>query len=55
MNQKEIPNIESIAKHVAILNSEVGKLQNDVKWVKYIIYYIGGILSVAFGKILFFS
>ena len=55
MNHKEKDEIHDIAKHVAVLNSEVGKLQGDVKWIKRIIYYMAGITSAAVGKIIFFS
>ncbi|MHA1868752.1 MAG: hypothetical protein ACTSXD_11970 [Candidatus Heimdallarchaeaceae archaeon] len=52
MNTKENNYLQNISEHVAILNDEVGRLQADVKWVKRIIYYMAGILSVAVGKII---
>jgi len=55
MNSKEKLDLKSIAKHVAILNDEVGKLQMDVKWIKRLVYYMAGIVSVAVGRILFYG
>jgi len=55
MNQKENSELKTIAKHVCVLNAEVGKLHNDVKWLKKIVFYIAGIVSVAVGKVLFFG
>ena len=31
--QKENKDLKSIATHVTVLNEEVGRLQNDVKWI----------------------
>ena len=45
--------IDSIAKHVMILNEEIGVLKNDVKWIKRVVYYLAGIISIAIGKIIF--
>lgn len=47
--------LATIAKHVKVLNSEVGLLKNDVVWIKRIVYYMAGIVSVAVGKIIFFT
>lgn len=55
MNCKEKSDISEIAKHVTILNEEVGKLQGDVKWIKRIVYYMAGIISVAVGKVVVFG
>lgn len=55
MNSKENSQLTEIAKHVGVLNSEVGKLKNDMKWVKRLMFYLAGIVSIAVGKILFFS
>jgi len=52
MNNKENQQIEKIAKHVAVLNHELGKVQIDIRWIKRIIYYMAGIGSVAVGKVL---
>ena len=48
-------NIENIARHVAVLNSEMGKVQHDIKWIKKIMGYMAGVVSVAAGKIIFFG
>ena len=37
--------IESIRKHVEILNHEVGVLQTDVKWIKKIMIYIAAVIT----------
>ena len=55
MNQKENGELKIIAKHIVILNSEVGLLQNDVKWIKKLLFVIVGIVSIASGKVLFFG
>jgi len=52
MNHEEKTQIDIIAEHVTVLNDEVGRLQSDVKWIKRIIYYMAGIISIAVGKIL---
>jgi len=54
-NQKENQDLKSITKHVTVLNEEVGKLQIDVKWIKRIVYYMAGIISVAVGKVVIFG
>lgn len=55
MNGKENKFLENISNHITILNDEVGRLQGDVRWMKRIIYYIAGIISVAVGKLVFIS
>jgi len=55
INQKENEDLKKIAKHVSVLNAEVGKLQNDVRWIKKIVYYMAGVLSVAVGKVIIFG
>ncbi len=55
MNIKENGELKTIAKHVVVLNHEVGVLQNDVKWIKKLLFIITGIVSVAAGKVLFFG
>jgi len=54
-NQKENQDLKRIAKHVEVLNSEVGTLQMDVKWLKRISWYMAGILSLAVGKVVIFG
>ncbi|GAF77852.1 unnamed protein product [marine sediment metagenome] len=55
MNSKENSELKKIAKSVMVINGEVGVLQNDMKWVKRVIFYIAGIVSVGVGKSLFFG
>lgn len=55
VNQKENQDLKRIAKHVEVLNSEVGILQMDVKWLKRISWYMAGILSLAVGKVVIFG
>ena len=55
MNQKENTELKKIAKHVSVLNDEVGLLKADVNWIKKIVWYMAGVLSVGLGKILFFG
>lgn len=55
ISKSENLDLKNIAKHVEILNSEVGRLQGDVKWIKKIVYYMAGILSAAVAKIIFFG
>jgi len=45
MNGNEKARIDEIAKHVAVLNDEVGKLQSDVRWLKRILGYISVIIT----------
>ena len=54
-NQRENESLRLIAKHVGVLNKEVGNLQNDVKWIKKIVYYMAGLLSIAVGKVVIFG
>jgi len=46
-------NIENIARHVAVLNFELGKVQTDLRWIKKIMGYMAGVISIAAGKIIF--
>ena len=55
MNERERLAIKNIVKHVTILNDEVGKLQMDVRWIKRVVYYLAGLVSVAVGRILFYG
>lgn len=55
MNLKENSELKKIAKHVIILNEEIGLLKNDVKWIKKLLFVIIGLISVAVGKVLFFG
>jgi len=55
INQKENEDLKKIAKHVSVLNAEVGKLQNDVRWIKKIVYYMAGVLSISVGKVIIFG
>ena len=61
MNQKENGELKSIAKHVCVLNKEVGLLQKDItklktnmKWIVRIIGYMAALLTVMASKVLFF-
>ncbi len=55
MNQKENGALNQIAKSMAIINGEVGVLQNDVKWIKKLLFVVVGLVSVAVGKVIFFG
>jgi len=62
MNQKENGELKNIAKHVKILNEElgfvkndVGKLKVDIMWIKKILFAIAGMILVGVGKVLFFG
>ena len=55
MNQRENGALQQIAKHVIVLNEEVGVLQNDIKWIKKLLFVIVGVVSVAAGKVIFFG
>jgi len=61
MNKKENGELKSIAKHVCVLNEEVGLLQKDVsklktnfKWTIRIMGYMATLLTIIASKILFF-
>lgn len=61
MNQKENGELKKIAKHVDILNKElgcvkidVGKLKTNFKWTTRIIGYMAALLTIIASKILFF-
>jgi len=52
-------NLDSIAKHVSILNQElglvkidIGKINNDVKWIKKIIGYMATLMAGIFISVL---
>jgi len=55
MNKIENNHIRSIAKHVNILNSEVGLLQNDVRWIKKLMWYLTGALTIGAGKVIIYG
>lgn len=62
MDIKENSELKKIAKHVCVLNKELGivksdviKLKNDVGWIKRLLFAIAGMILVGVGKILFFS
>ncbi len=55
MNLNENNELKKISKHVQVLNEEMGNVQNDVKWIKKIIFYMAGIVSVGVGKVIFFG
>ena len=62
MNSKENGELKTIAKHVCVLNKELGsvkinveKLKSDMGWVKKILFAIAGMILVGVGKILFFG
>lgn len=62
MNSKENNELKKIAKHVCILNKElgevkinVGKLQVHMMWIKRILFSIAGMVFIGVGKILFFG
>ena len=57
MNSREVNDLKSIAKHVAVLNGEVGFLQKDVTklktsmlWSTRIITYMAALLTIIVGK-----
>ena len=52
-------NLDSIARHVSILNEElgdvkidVGKINNDVKWIKKIMSYMAALITGVFVTVL---
>ena len=47
--------MKKIAQSVAVINGEIGILNNDVKWIKKLLFVMIGLVSVAVGKILFFG
>ena len=56
---KRESSLDSIARHVAVLNDEVGGLQidvkgvkNDIKWMKKIIGYMAALMSGIFISVL---
>lgn len=46
--------LKKIAVHVAILNTEVGKIKESQKWMIRIIGYIAGVITIMLGKSLFY-
>ncbi len=57
MNSKE--NLNNIAKHVAVLNHELGdvkvdinKVKNDIQWIKKLIGYMAALMSGVFISVL---
>ena len=46
--------IKDIAKHVAVLNEELGLVKNDINWIKKIMYYVAGALTIGLGKIIIY-
>lgn len=55
MNQIENQSLKKIARHVTILNTEVGVLKTDVRWIKKIMWYLAGAMSFGIGKVVFFG
>lgn len=55
MNSRENTELIGIAKHVGILNEELGKVKNDIVWIKKLLFAITAMIFVGVGKILFFS
>ena len=53
MNGEELSDIKSIAKHVKVLNSDMGYVQTDIKWIKKVIGYMAIVISAGVGKFLF--
>ncbi len=56
MNKEENGCLKIIAKHVTVLNDEVGnlktdttKMKNDIRWIKRVIYYMAGLGTVIAG------
>ena len=61
MNSQEVNDVKSIAKHVAVLNGEMGvvqkkvtKLETSMRWAVRIISYMAILLTVMASKALFF-
>ena len=57
MNSKE--NLDSIARHVGVLNHELGivkvditELKNDIKWIKKVMGYMAPLLTGIFITVL---
>jgi len=53
MAENNADKLDKIAIHVAVLNDEVGKVQNDISWVKKIIVYMATIISAMLVKSFF--
>ena len=50
MNGKENFNLNKIAKHVEILNHELGNVQVDIRWLKKIVGYLAAVVSIEIGR-----
>ncbi len=69
MNQKENGELKKIAKHVAVLNEEVGDLKDDfslikndvsliknnICWIRKLGYFLCTIVTIGVGKTVFFG
>lgn len=52
MNNQEKIDVGKIAKHVGVLNKEVGIMKNDIKWIKRLVW---AALGLSIGKMIFFG
>jgi hypothetical protein len=48
-------NVKITNKGFTALCERMSNLESDMKWVKKIMFYIAGVISVGLGKSLFFS
>ncbi len=55
MNSKENSDLKKIAQSVAVINGEIGILNNDIRWIKKLLFGIAGMVFVGVGKVLFFG
>ena len=55
MNQKENGELKQIAKHVTVLNEELGIVKNDIRWIKKLLFGIAGMIFIGVGKVIFFG
>ena len=62
MNQEENNNLKKIAKHVKVLNTELGAVKTDVSlikkdicWIRKIGYFMSTVVSIGIGKVVFFG
>ena len=62
MNQKENGELKKIAKHVEVLNTELGVVKTDVSlmkkdisWIRKIGYFLSTIITVGVGRVIFFG
>jgi len=37
--------IQKITEHIQIINTELGRVQTDIKWIKYVIYYMATVIT----------